>query len=88
MTENRSENVSLIHITSLHYEPDSPDIKGFRFVADYNNAQARATILVEHASLDPKRPETFCDELRRLAHSLLEAAQRPQGIHWHLQDER
>jgi len=81
-----TQRTSLIHITTLHRDPDSPQITGFQFVTHYNDAQARATIQVEHVSLDQQQPDTFRSELRRLAHSLLEAAQSPQGILWHLPD--
>lgn len=83
-----TEEPPLVHITSFLHESETPDITGFRFVAYYNGGQARATILVEHVSLDPQQPDTFCDKLRRLADALSEAARYPQGIHWHLPGER
>lgn len=78
----------ILSITSLHSEPDNRAITGFRFEVRYDGAQAKATILVETPSLDPERPDTFASELRRLGNSLLEAAQSPQCILWHLRDER
>jgi hypothetical protein len=60
------------------------EVVGVRFQAELSNGKARVSISETPRSIDPSQPDTFREILRELASVLMEAAQNPERILWHL----